>query len=167
MTRRTWRRGPLGPGALALIFALAGCGGPPRVPLYEASGKVLVEGQPAKGVEVRLHPADRLGDPNALRPFATTGEDGSFRLGTYEAGDGAPEGRYKATLFWPDRPPGPGHPNDQLGGAYATAEKAQFEVEIPKNAVGIQPFEAKKPAPVAPLPGKRARPRAPDFDGVG
>src|SRR5262249_55059052 len=108
-------------GALALAVAIAppsGCGRDGRPPLFPATGRVLADGQPARGVEVRLHPFNRSRDFDAERPFATTGEDGSFRLGTREKEDGAPEGRYRVTLFWSDRPPGADPGDDLLGGRY-------------------------------------------------
>jgi len=70
-----------------------------RVPLHPTTGRILVDGKPAQGVEVRLHPAGELGSIDALTPFAATGEDGGFTLGTYAMEDGAPEGRYRVTLF--------------------------------------------------------------------
>lgn len=133
----------------AILFAAItspGCGHDDRLPLFPASGKVVVDGKPAKGVEVRLVPAQAPDDPDTLRPFATSKDDGSFALGTYEAGDGAPEGKYKATLFWPDRPPGPSHPNDLLGGDYVQASRSGFEVAITKGTNTIPAFEAKVPA---------------------
>src|SRR4051794_25148709 len=87
--------------ALALATATAsaaGCGGDGgQVPRFPASGTVLVGGKPSPGVRVVLHPSDRLGDLDALKPSGVSGDDGAFRLGTYEAGDGAPAGRYKVT----------------------------------------------------------------------
>lgn len=124
------------------LLIVPGCGPGDRLPLYSSAGSVVVDGQPAQGVEVRLHPANRFGDPDALRPFATTETDGSFDLGTYEAGDGAPAGSYRATLFWPDRPPGPDHPNDRLEGAYADPETSDFRVTISESANTIPPFQA-------------------------
>ena len=34
-------------------------------------------------------------------PQGTTDEDGTFRLDTYEIGDGAPEGNYNVFINWP------------------------------------------------------------------
>jgi hypothetical protein len=119
--------------AVALIATGCGDGGPPRVPLHPASGKVIVAGRPAAGVQVRLRPADDPESLDAHVPFGKTGEDGGFTLGTYEAGDGAPTGRYKVTLFWPDRPPGPSHPEDLLGGVYATGRRTTLGRPSPKG----------------------------------
>jgi hypothetical protein len=155
--------------AVALVGLLAsGCrdsGG--RLPLHPASGRVLIDGEPAEGVQVRLHPMDRLADPNALQPFAATGADGSFRLGTYEAGDGAPAGRYKATLFWPDRPPGPSRPIDRLDGTYNDAARSGLDVAIAEGPNELQPFAAHAPAKPARAGRRTPKSARPDVDGLG
>jgi hypothetical protein len=147
------------------LFAIGGCGDAPAVPLYPASGRVLVDGRTAAGVEVRLHPADRTDDLDAAVPFAATGEDGGFRLGTKVKGDGAPAGRYRATLTWPDGPPGPSPRGDLLGGRYRDA-KSGIEVTIAAGDNAIPPFEVKKaPEPALKRPAsKKARP---DTDAFG
>ena len=153
--------------AALLPAALAGCGeaGPPRVALHPASGRVLVDGAPAAKVNVRCRPA---ADPDSLDapvPFATTDDGGNFELGTYDAGDGAPVGRYKVTLFWPDRPPGPRHPDDLLGGAYATARRTPLEATIAEGRNTIPAFEVAKPAARPSRPPAKGR-RADEVDGL-
>lgn len=162
------RRGrpPFAPAWPLLLAFLAGCGDGDRVPLYPASGRVLVDGRPAASVQVRLRPADRPDDLDALRPFAVTDEDGGFRLGTDDEGDGAPAGRYRATLFWPDRPPGPSPPTDRLGGRYDDPGNSPFVVTIAEGENALDPFRAETPAtppsrPPTP-PGADA-----DADGLG
>lgn len=126
---------------LVTTLPILGCGGDGRVPLFPATGSVVVDGKPAGGVVVRLVPAGALDDRDALQPFATTEESGDFSLGTYDKGDGAPAGRYKVTLFQPDRPPGPAHPNDLLGGQYADPQLSKIEVEISEGPNALKPFE--------------------------
>jgi hypothetical protein len=152
--------------AAAVLGLPAGCSRGDRVPLHPASGQVLVGGQPAPGVEVRLVPADRPDNPDALRPFARTGDDGRFRLGTYDPEDGAPEGRYKVTLFWSERPPGPEPPKDRLGGRYASPEKTDLEVTIRRGDNRLDPFRVEQAS--APPAGRTKRPptRRNDFDGT-
>lgn len=130
--------------SLALLAA-AGCGDDEgKVPRHPAFGLVVADGEPAEGVRIRLHPVDRLGDIDALRPYATTGADGKFRLGTYEDGDGAPVGRYKVTLFWPDPPQGSDRAVDLLGDRYALAEKSPLEVPITAGDNQLGPFQVEK-----------------------
>ena len=138
-----------------------------RLPLYPASGKVLIDGQPVPGVQIRLHPLDRLNDPNALQPFAVSEQDGTFRLGTYRASDGAPAGRYRATVFWPDRPPGPSPPKDRLDGTYNDATRSGLDVTIAEGPNDLKPFEAQTPTKPAKSRQKAAKSARPDLDGLG
>jgi hypothetical protein len=159
--RRRARAATLAAPAVLLLL-LPACGDDGRVPLYRAEGRVEVGGEPAEGVQVVLHPADRPGDLDALRPRGTTGPDGSFEVGTFEPGDGAPAGRYVATLFWPDVPPGPTPPNDLLGGRHADPATSGLEVTIPEGPTELEPFRVEA-APRAPT---RRPPTAPDVDGM-
>ena len=153
-------------GLVAAALASAGCGepGPPKVALHPASGKVIVDGQPTAGVLVRLRPAADPDALDALVPFGKTGEDGGYTLGTYEAGDGAPTGRYKVTLFWPDRPPGPSLAEDLLGGAYAQGRSTPLEATIAEGDNVIPTFEATKaaPRPKKKSAARKGRPDVPD-----
>jgi hypothetical protein len=112
--------------AIALLVGVAGCGTPPaaadRRPVYAVEGRLLVEGVPAANAHVAFHP--RGGDPAAPRPTGRTGPDGTFRLTTYAADDGAPAGEYVVTVVWPndsvpvDECAGP-TAHDRLNGHYA------------------------------------------------
>lgn len=85
--------------ALALLAA-AGCGKPEgRMDVYPVSGTVLIDGQPAAGADVVLHPTFPLSDKDADYPRAGVGEDGRFTISTYDEGDGAPAGTYKVSIF--------------------------------------------------------------------
>lgn len=67
-----------------------------RLPTIPVSGSVLLNGKPLSGARIVFHPAEpREGIP---RPTAITDPAGSFTLKTYEVGDGAPLGRYCATI---------------------------------------------------------------------
>jgi hypothetical protein len=136
---------------LTMAVLATGCGDDNRLPLSPASGRVLVDGQRAAGIQVRLVPADRLDDPDALRPFAVTGDDGSFRLGTYTMEDGAPAGRYKAIIIWPMPPPHDS--SDRLGGRYNDPVRSTWDVTIAVGDNVLSPFEASKPAGPAPRRG--------------
>src|SRR4051812_5710509 len=83
---------------LALAVVLSGCGARPR-PVYPARGQLTIGGRPAGGGFVLLHPPDA---PEAAppRPSGTTDADGSVRLTTRAAGDGAPAGTYAVTLLY-------------------------------------------------------------------
>jgi prepilin-type N-terminal cleavage/methylation domain-containing protein/prepilin-type processing-associated H-X9-DG protein len=151
--------------ALLVCLPTAGCRRGTSVPLFPGSGAVVVDGRPAAGVEVRFHPLDAPDDPDAPRPFAVSGEDGRFHLGTFERDDGAPEGRYRATLFWPDRPPGATPPGDRLGGRYNDPRRSTFEVTIAPSENRLPPFEADTP-PASARPRKPSKRTRPDTTGL-
>jgi len=150
----------LGP-LVAVLFCGCGDSGPPRAPLHPTSGTVIVDGQPAAGVQVRFRPAANPNALDALVPFGATDEDGVYTLGTYEPGDGAPAGRYKVTLFWSDRPPGPQPGEDQLGGVYTLADRTTLEATVGEGEQTIPPFEVAR-SKTAPT---RKRPSV-DNDGL-
>jgi hypothetical protein len=81
-----------------LCLACAACSGSKeKAELYPADGKVLVDGKPAHRAIVWLHPVE---PSEAPRPHGTVDRDGTFRLSTYNANDGAPAGSYRVTVFW-------------------------------------------------------------------
>lgn len=146
-TRRTLAR-----VAVALsLMAAAACGDSKYPKTYPVSGKVLVNGQPAKDCQVTFV---HTGGPAPATPATPTGvadEKGEFRLTSYTANDGAPEGEYVVTIEWRDRSGltqsefgGP----DQLGGEYAKSEKNKtlpgFVVKVDRQAVTLPPFELKQ-----------------------
>lgn len=126
-----------------LVVAMAGCGkGSDRLPTHPASGTVLFGGRPAVGAIVILHPEGAAPD-GMVKPRGKVGEDGIYRLTTYETGDGAPEGTYVATLYWPAPGP-PGSPDlddgpDRLGGRYLDPARPLARVRI---APGTNSLEA-------------------------
>src|SRR5262245_59099450 len=82
---------------LAGCVALSGCGrGGPK--FYPVTGKVLVDGHPAEHALVVFHPVNA--GPDALKPHAAVGPDGTFTLTTNTTGDGAPAGEYLVTVEW-------------------------------------------------------------------
>jgi hypothetical protein len=84
--------------ALALLGLLsAGCGGSKVAP-YE--GKVFVQGKPAAGAAVTFYP--RSPAESSQIATAVVGPDGSFRLTTVSANDGAPPGEYAVCITWSD-----------------------------------------------------------------
>ena len=80
---------------------LNSCGRSNRLPVYPVKGTVLVDGKPAKGVQLSFWPENGAADVGAYSPQAETDENGAFVLSTYEPGDGAPAGKYSVTARWP------------------------------------------------------------------
>jgi hypothetical protein len=134
-------------GAIARVAALAVpilcCGscakndGP--VPVFPVRGKVLVGDQPAKNAFVVFHPASAT-DPQALRPYGHAAEDGSFKLTTYAADDGAPAGEYQVTVVWLASSGGE-DPPDLLKGRYRDPSASPLRVTIPTESTDLMPFK--------------------------
>ena len=76
------------------MAALAGCGG--QVPTYKAGGKVtLPDGTPMNSGQVEFRPVD---SQHLVSARSTIQLDGTFELGTFEAGDGAIEGEHQVLV---------------------------------------------------------------------
>jgi hypothetical protein len=86
-------------GLLALLLACAACSDSDHKQLHPVVGKMLCQSRPATGALVYLY-AVGSDEKTTLRPHGCVGEDGSFRLSTYEPGDGAPAGTYQVAVFW-------------------------------------------------------------------
>jgi hypothetical protein len=132
---------------LPVAAALLGtsCGGG----LNPVEGKVLVNGQPARGAVVTFHPKgeDSL---TTRRPSGVAREDGTFTLSTTKPGDGAAAGEYLVTVVWPDEPKGdkpalgtepPPEPPDRLNGRYADRAKPAVTAVVKPGKNQLQPFE--------------------------
>lgn len=142
--------------ACLAAFALVGCG-PDRLATVPTQGSVRVDGKPAAGVQVVLHPR---GTDDArlakLRPTARTGSDGSFVIGTYEMADGAPVGDYVVTAEWfgggpatatneSDDPESMAAERaaevDRLGGRFADPETSAFKASVSRSSSSIPPLD--------------------------
>lgn len=132
---------------LLLTIVCTGC--EQELPVrFPVSGKILVNGQPAAGAKVRFLNTDEFQKSMPVA-YAETGEDGSFRLSTVEARDGALPGEYRVTVVWPSRVQnefgetvdGP----DQLGGKYATPQQPVDTVTISSGNNDLEPFQLQKP----------------------
>src|SRR5947207_11034788 len=91
-------------GALIMAAAAlcASCG--KRTALYPVTAQIFVDGQPASGALVVLHPVDD-DSPGAIRPSGYVAADGSLELTSYltaarAVGRGAPAGEYIVTVSW-------------------------------------------------------------------
>jgi hypothetical protein len=89
-----------------------------------------------------LHPTDPQMGKAGLFPHGTADASGRFSLTTYEQGDGAPAGQYRATVTWPVADYVPktrqeredlltgGQPPDRLKGRYGRPERSAFVVTV-------------------------------------
>ncbi len=122
---------------LLALTAVSGCGQPPQdvptVDLHPFSGIINVNGKPADGAMVSLHPLDNsaLG---VVTPNGITDESGLFFLTTYTNADGAPEGKYKVTVSWCDVVGGsssdPDYGPEKLPRRYQDKDASGLEVEV-------------------------------------
>jgi hypothetical protein len=91
--------------AVVLAIAVAGCARTEtRKPVFAISGKATFQNEPMAGAMISFHPLNDPG-PRALRAQATVNRDGTFRMTTYDTGDGAPAGEYAVTVYWPSPRP--------------------------------------------------------------
>jgi len=82
-------------------------------------------------------------DRNSLEeqvPFGKADKDGSFKVMNGNSGEGAPEGEYTLTVYWPDmsKPEdGNGGRPDALNGAYdkVAQSKLTFTVKAGQNTI--------------------------------
>lgn len=127
-----------------LLCLLAGCGQKPAAPrpVYPVHGRVTSKGAPADRVRVVFFSTGTPAPGN--NPAAWTDADGRFELSTLSPKDGAPEGEYVVTLYWPAVPfetlaDGAPMPKDKFGNAYAkpSVTKLRARVEPKSNEINF------------------------------
>src|SRR5437879_2500526 len=92
--RRPW---PVAVAAFTLL-TLPGCGdGRNLSKVYPVSGKILVNGQPAKDCLITLNPTAPPKSGAPVTPTGYTDDNGSFQITSYANNDGAPPGEYVVT----------------------------------------------------------------------
>lgn len=125
---------------LLTAMLMSGCGeapgDAPKTELHPVMGIVSVDGKPAKGVHVVLHPVNNS-SPAAVTPNGITDETGVFKVTTYAVADGAPEGRYQLSFSWPEATaPGAGDSDDfveKLPEQYQFAASSGIELDVNAN----------------------------------
>ncbi|HVJ66488.1 MAG TPA: hypothetical protein VM510_00820 [Caulifigura sp.] len=132
---------------LALLFLCCGCGeaSKPWDKVYPVSGVVTHKGKPIKDAELTLFPVDDK-VPEAVRPWAKSSENGEFSLSTYDRGDGAPPGKYKASIVHHEIVVSAGamgtKPND-LPKKYASRETTDWIIEVKEGETKLPTFDLK------------------------
>ncbi|MEI8016966.1 MAG: hypothetical protein WCH39_02145 [Schlesneria sp.] len=128
---------------------MIGCSQPqrggPREKTFPVTGVVEVDGEATEGIEVSCHPEP--GSSAIKYPVTTfTDANGAFSVGTYQSGDGLPEGKYTLAFKW--EVPGPGTPINKLSRAYADPAKSTHKVTVEKgekNDLGTIELSTKGP----------------------
>ena len=126
-------------GLLGLLFAASCSSGPARKAVFSVEGKVFHKSEktPAAGALVIFRPAGTVNDgdwPEGF-PRATAGDDGAFKLTTYDDGDGAPAGEYAVLVQWPKRVASETASQDERGedrfaGAYSNPDNPPFRKQV-------------------------------------
>jgi hypothetical protein len=136
---------PLASYPFAALFILLACGlagcRKSRLdalpPVFAVEGEIYVNGKPAHGAVIAFHPKKKAEGPiSTSRGVADS--LGKFALTTFVAGDGAPEGEYVVTVYWPQRPLNPHGesdplPADKLGGRFASPTQSKLRARIEKQ----------------------------------
>jgi tetratricopeptide (TPR) repeat protein len=144
----TWKR-PLaitaGLAAAVLLLVVLGTKlfGNGRMRVYRAQGKADFEGKPMAKATLILHPVGERTIHFPL-PCATVKEDGTFALGTYGKGDGAPAGEYKVTVQWVVAAPGSNIPVNVLPEKYSDAKTSDLTVRIKTGTNTLPPIQFTK-----------------------
>jgi len=140
---------------LAFLAMNSGCQespGPKMEPVVPVYGKVLVDKRPAVGAMVMFHPLPvETGRFDRIRSRGTVELDGSFELTTYNTDDGAPEGEYAVTVYWPGQRVGPPDPNDEdsalppdkLGLRYSNPTSTPLRATVTAPETQLEPFDLK------------------------
>ncbi|QDT52106.1 hypothetical protein Pan44_01150 [Caulifigura coniformis] len=148
--------------ASLLSVALVGCGAEEdvRPALQPAQGTLTINGKPAQGALVVLHPADGKNfDSRGSRPQGAVGQDGAFKVTTYQDGDGAPAGDYNVAILWFGKS---GNASaDLLAGAYARPEQTGIRITVAPGSTELEPIEIKGARLMA-APAKPSK----DHDGL-
>lgn len=111
-----------------------------RAPVYKATGRVMLDGQPLEGVQVVLHSQELN-----LSATGRTDQFGRFSLTTYNEGDGFVEGTHPVSLskrVWeekptrydsPDEPQKALVPKELLPKRYTDASTSRLTAKIEKR----------------------------------
>lgn len=138
--------------AVLIAGACLGCHRPGVDPLavYPVDGEVFVDGKPAEGAVIAFHPTERP-EWKSATSRAVVDRDGAFSLTTYAANDGAPEGEYVITVYWPERlldPNGEGDslPADKLQFRFASSGKSNLRASLGREPVTLDRVDLKDEA---------------------
>ena len=134
--------------SVLLLMVSAGCGNPPAK-VYPAtspvSGSLLVDGVPAIRARIVFHPVAPGPDGKVHGPSASTDDNGSFRLTTFSAYDGAPPGEYKVTIVaeWVDQKGVDVGVPDLLKGRYRDPKTTPLTITVKEGENDLEQFDLK------------------------
>ncbi|MFG0265250.1 MAG: hypothetical protein ACF8AM_08865 [Rhodopirellula sp. JB055] len=117
---------------VVLLFSFgSGCtASKPDNGMVPVSGKLEVDGQPAIGVVIELHPQENA--PTLARGISSEG--GRFEISTMTQGDGAKPGTYDVTFVWSEfNIVTRAQEGDQLNGRYAKPGQSTIQWTVPEG----------------------------------
>lgn len=129
-------------GSVLVIAVVALSGGPP-CPVYPVQGVARAGTTPLVGAQIRLFPRGHVLPDDAV-PTATVAADGSFTLGTFRKGDGAPAGEYVATVQWYRVAKDGSVGGNALPKQYASPATSPLTVTVQEGANQLPPFTFKR-----------------------
>lgn len=101
-----------------MLFTIGGCG-ENWAPVQPTSGTVKFNGKVPAGARILLHAIKPPEDGSlAVTPAGRVEDDGSFKITSYQAGDGATPGEYVVTVEW--------YPVDKDGNVGANAIPKEY-----------------------------------------
>ena len=94
--------------------------------------------QARAGATVILHPAEGKNfDSRGSRPQGDVDAEGTFKVTTYQSGDGAPAGDYNVAVLWFGKSEAS---TDLLSGAYARPEQTGIRITVTPGASELRPI---------------------------
>lgn len=139
--------------ALFLVIPIhSSCSKNKQAKTYPVKGSVFINGEPAKGAIVTFVPVNREQNPDLIAQGVVR-DDGSFAMGTHQAGDGVPPGEYQVGIELRGRPSGKSAATkksvhvDKLQGRFKpSASGIRVTIEAKDNQ--LEPFRLNaEPAP--------------------
>lgn len=129
-----------------LLLTVAGCSGrvsPPRT--VPVSGTVTLNGEPAAGIRITMHPQFKMGRIT-WGVVGESGPTGEFIVGTGGRGNGAPVGDYIVTFTKPRiaedlERNGAEMEVDDFEGKYSDPANSPWKVTIKKGENQLGPFQ--------------------------
>ncbi|PHQ37138.1 peptidase associated/transthyretin-like domain-containing protein [Rhodopirellula bahusiensis] len=118
-------------GLVLLLGLIGGCGGKkPDNGMVPVSGVLEVDGQPAVGVVIELHPQSNA--PTLAKGITSDG--GRFEISTLTQGDGVKPGTYDVTFVWSEfNIVTRSQEGDRLNGHYAKPDKSSVQWIVPEG----------------------------------
>lgn len=125
----------------AVALVASGCPGgvDDGLTKFPVKGSVKVNGEPAAGMVVNFNGLGQGQAGNASRPVGRTDATGAYELSTNGDKDGAVEGEYAITFFWPSDEGA--LPTDLLGGKFSDPVRSKIKVSVAPKLNELAPFE--------------------------